>query len=103
MHRSFHAGYLDQVRGYHETEEYKKAIRKRKVWMEPLFGEAKQWHGMRQFRLRGLKKVNMEGLMVATGQNLKRLLQAEGWGCRPWPGGAVGIASLIAQTCFTPY
>jgi len=91
VHRSFHAVYLDRVRGYHETEEYKRAIRKRKVWVEPLFGEAKQWHGLRQFRLRGLKKVNMEGLMVATGQNLKRLLQAQGWGRRPWPGGAAGM------------
>lgn len=91
VHRSFHAEYLDRVRGYHETEDYKKAIRKRKVWVEPLFGEAKQWHGLRQFRLRGLKKVNMEGVMVAAGQNLKRLLQAGGWGRRPWPGGAAGM------------
>ena len=35
VHRSFHADYLDRVRGYHETEAYKKAMRKRKVWIEP--------------------------------------------------------------------
>ncbi len=51
VHRSFHAAYLDRVRSYHQTEEYAKAMRKRKVWVEPIFGEAKQWHGMRQFRL----------------------------------------------------
>ena len=85
MHRSFHAAYLDRVRDYHETEEYKKAMRKRKVWVEPLFGEAKQWHGMRRFRLRGLMKVNMEGLFIAAGQNLKRLLSATGWGRVPGP------------------
>jgi len=102
VHRSFHAAYLERVRGYHETEEYQKAMRKRKVWIEPLFGEAKQWHGMRQFRLRGLKKVNMEGVFIAAGQNLKRLLSAQGWGRRPWPDGAVGIAGLIAQICFAP-
>lgn len=90
--RPFDADYLDRVRGYHETEDYKKAMCKRKVWIEPLFGEAKQWHGMRQFRLRGLQKVNMEGLMIAAGQNLKRLLSAEGWGRRPWPDGAAGFA-----------
>jgi len=95
--RSFDADYLDRVRGYHETEEYKKAMRKRKVWIEPLFGEAKQWHGLRQFRLRGLKKVNMEGLFIAAGQNLKRLLSAKGWGRRPWPDGAAGFASLVLQ------
>jgi len=35
VHRSFHAQYLERVRGYHETEPYKKAMRKRKVWIEP--------------------------------------------------------------------
>ncbi len=101
VHRSFHAGYLDRVRGYHETEEYQKAMRKRKVWIEPLFGEAKQWHGMRQFRLRGLQKVNMEGLFIAAGQNLKRLLSARGWGRRPWPGGAVGVTGFPPRLRFT--
>ncbi len=92
--RPFDADYLDRVRGYHETEEFQKAMRKRKVWIEPLFGEAKQWHGMRQFRLRGLQKVNIEGLMIAAGQNLKRLLSATGWGRRPWPDGTAGFADL---------
>ena len=100
VHRSFHVEYLDRVRGYHETEEYKKAMSKRKVWIEPLFSEAKQWHGMRQFRLRGLMKVNIEGVFIAAGQNLKRLLSAAGWGRRPWPDGAAGFARLTARICF---
>jgi hypothetical protein len=33
--RPFDAHYLDRVRGYHATEAYKKAMRKRKVWIEP--------------------------------------------------------------------
>ena len=41
VHRSFYADYLDQVRGYHATEAYQKAMRKRQVWVEPLFAEAK--------------------------------------------------------------
>jgi hypothetical protein len=94
VHRSLQAEYLDRVRGYHETEAYKKAMRKRQVWVEPLFGEAKDWHNLRQFRLRGLAKVNMVGLMVAAGQNLKRWLQAMGWGRRNLPGvGALGLFS----------
>ena len=68
-----------------------------KCGSKPLFGEAKQWHGMRQFRLRGLQKVNMERLFIAAGQNLKRLLSARGWGRRPWPDGAAGFASLTCQ------
>jgi transposase len=67
VRRSFHVDYLDRVRGYHTTPAYEKAMRKRKVWVEPLFGEAKQWHGLRQFRLRGLEKVNIEGLLIAAG------------------------------------
>jgi hypothetical protein len=37
--RSFHTAYLDRVRAYHATEAYKKAMPKRGVWVEPLFGE----------------------------------------------------------------
>jgi len=45
------------------------------VWVEPLFGEAKDFHRLRRFRLRGLHKVNIEGIMIAAGQNLKRLIK----------------------------
>ena len=65
-----------------------KAMAKRKIWVEPLFGEAKDWHGLRRFRLRRLWKVDAEALLIATGQNLKRLLRKRGWGRRPWPNGA---------------
>jgi transposase len=88
IQRSFHAEYLDRVRTYHETAAYRQAMRKRSVWVEPLFGEAKDWHGLKRFRLRTLWKVNSEALLVATGQNLKRLLRTRGWGRRPWPNGA---------------
>ena len=57
-----------------QTELYQKAIRKRMVWIEPLFAEGKLWHGMRRFRMRTLEKINTEALMIATGQNIKRLL-----------------------------
>ena len=89
--RSYDEAYLDQVRGYHETAAYQKAVRKRSVWVEPLFAEAKDWHGLRRFRLRRLWRVNTEALLIAAGQNLKRLLSWHGWGRRPWPGGALGL------------
>jgi hypothetical protein len=41
-----------------------------------LFGKAKDWHGMRRFRLRRLEKVNIEALPIASGQNIKRLVAA---------------------------
>ena len=77
------------MRAYHATEAYKKALRKRQVWVEPLFAEGKDWHGMRRFRLRRLWRVNSEALMIATGLNLKRLLKKRGWGRRPCPAEAL--------------
>jgi hypothetical protein len=59
VRRSFDEGFLERVRAYRETEPYKKALRKRKVWVEPMFAEAKEWHGMRRFRLRRLWRVNV--------------------------------------------
>jgi hypothetical protein len=44
--------------------------------VEPLFGEAKDWHGLRTFRLRRLEKVTIEALLIACGQNIKRLVAA---------------------------
>jgi Transposase DDE domain len=79
IRRSFEEEYLERLRTYRNTEPYRKALRKRAVWVEPLFGEAKDWHGLRRFRLRGLEKVNTEALLIASGQNLKRLLLAFGY------------------------
>jgi hypothetical protein len=91
VHRSFYADYLEKVRGYHTTEAYQKAMRKRKVWVEPLFAEAKEWHGLRRLRLRGLMNVNIQGLLIAAGQNLKRFLAATGWGRRHAPCGSLVV------------
>jgi hypothetical protein len=74
IRRSFDEEYLERVRGYGGTEPYRKALRQRQVWVEPLFAEAKDWHGERRFRLRTLEKVNAEALLIAAGQNIKRLL-----------------------------
>ena len=52
---------------------------------------------LERFRLRGLEKVNMESLLIASGQNLKRLLQKWGWGRRPGPNG-VGLAVSTQST-----
>ena len=89
VHRSLFANYLEKVKGYHAMEAYKKAIRKRQVWVEPLFAEAKEWHGLRRLRLRGLLNANIQGLLIAAGQNLKRFLAATGWGRRHAPCGSL--------------
>lgn len=102
VHRSFHAEYPERVRGYHETEAYRKAMRKRAVWVEPLFAEGKQWHGLGRFRLRRLRRVNIEALLVATGQNLKRGISRRGWGQKNLPGGAAAVALASVPSPLEP-
>lgn len=97
--RNFAEEAFERVRSYRPTAAYQKALLKREIWVEPLFAEAKDWHGMRRFRLRRLWRVNCEALLIASGQNLKRLLQQRGWGRRPLPSGAalhfIGIPLLV--------
>jgi transposase len=77
--------YEDRVAAYQATPAYQKAMRKRQVWIEPKFGEVKQWHQGHRFRLRGVRKTNIEGLLKATGQNIKQLLKAKTRKNRPKP------------------
>jgi hypothetical protein len=44
LYRPFEKDFYDRVRGYRGTFAYEKALRKRRVWVEPLFAEAKDWH-----------------------------------------------------------
>jgi hypothetical protein len=57
------------------------------VWVEPPFAEAKDWHGLGRFQLRGPEQVNGEALLIAAGQNLKRFLRWRAWGQLPCPRG----------------
>ncbi len=95
MSRSLDEDARDRVRSHHATASSAQAMRKRTVWVEPLFAEAKDWHGLRRFRVRGLPRVNGEALLIAAGQNLKRVLSQSGWGRRPWPSGATGGVLLV--------
>lgn len=102
--RSFGEEYLERVQAYRLTAAYQKALRKRKVWVEPLFAEAKEWHGLRRFRLRRLWRVNREALLIAAGQNLKRLLTQCGWGRRPLPSGAAcAVAHFVVFVVFVAF
>ena len=53
---SIYKVYEDRVASYLETEAYKRAMRKRQVWIEPKFAESKVWHQGRRFRLRRLHR-----------------------------------------------
>lgn len=100
IQRSDYAAYLEKVRSYHATEAYKKAMRKRKVWVEPLFAEAKMWHGLRRLQWRGLENANIHGLLTAAGQNLKRFVAATGWGRRHTPcGSLMALPRELSAVC----
>jgi hypothetical protein len=49
--RPFDEDLRERVRELQTTEAFKKALRKRQVWVEPLFGEAKDWYQLRRFLL----------------------------------------------------
>ena len=103
LNRPFDEEYRERARALEGTAAYRKAMRKRKVWVEPLFGEAKDWHGLRRFRLRGLWKVNCAGLLIAAGQNLKRWLTRTGWGRRYGPSGSLALAHPMQAAASAAY
>ncbi|MFQ5670544.1 MAG: transposase [Acidobacteriota bacterium] len=49
--------------------------------MEELFGESKDWHGLRRFKRRGWQRVREETYLIGTVLNLKRLAKL----LVPWP------------------
>ena len=50
--------------------------RLRKITVEPVFGVIKAIRGFRQYKLRGLKKVNLEWTLICTAHNLWKLRTA---------------------------
>ncbi|WP_226373479.1 IS1182 family transposase [Pectobacterium quasiaquaticum] len=55
------------------TKWGKKIYARRKETVERSFADAKQHHGHRYARFRGLKKVQMQCLLAATAQNMKKM------------------------------
>lgn len=69
--RRAHARVRMRVRGlgYRLSQRCRKKI-------EELFGEGKDWHGLRRFRRRGLARVRQETYLIGWILNLKRLARA---------------------------
>jgi hypothetical protein len=64
-----------RVRMRRRSEPYRLSQRCRKK-IEELFGEGKEFHGLRRFRRRGLLKVRQETWLIGWVLNLKRLAKA---------------------------
>jgi hypothetical protein len=64
-----------RVRMRRRGEPYRLSQRCRKK-IEELFGEGREYHGLRRFRRRGLLKVRQETWLIGWVPNLKRLARA---------------------------
>lgn len=73
-----HHGGLVQLRADSKTESFKILYRSRAPVIEGVFGEAKQWHGLRRAWRRGLSKMRIQCLLIAAVINLKRLVAVFG-------------------------
>ncbi len=65
---------MQKVKQLNETKEYRISQRKRKL-IEELFGEAKEYMGLRVSKFRRMKFVKEQVLMTAAAQNIKRMLK----------------------------
>ncbi len=65
---------LKRLREDSKTESFKKLYKSRAPGIEGIFAEAKQWHGLRRAWRRGLSKMRVQCLLIASVINLKRLI-----------------------------
>ena len=60
------------------TDAERAVYRRRKVIVEPVFGQIKEQRGFRRFSLRGLEKVRAEWKLVCAVANLLKLFRYAG-------------------------
>jgi transposase len=65
--------YVELAEDYRYTPEYKEIYERRKETIERVFADAKEKHGMRYTRFRGLQKVKMQVTLTFACMNLKKL------------------------------
>jgi hypothetical protein len=65
---------IDKARQLNKTKEYRISQRMRKK-IEELFGEAKEFMGLRRAKFRRRKWIKEQVLMTATAQNIKRMVK----------------------------
>ena len=76
---------INKARQLNKTEQYRISQRMRKK-IEELFGEAKEFMGLRQAKFRGATFLKEQVLMTAVAQNVKRMVKLLSRG-----GGHAGI------------
>jgi len=87
--RDLHEDARDIARALAKTEAYERSRRERKK-VEMRFAHMKRIFKLDRLRLRGLSGAKDEVLLIATAQNLRRLVK---FLCRPPPSAAVPCAA----------
>jgi transposase len=73
MFRPDDGGLRDRTAAYLRTFRARQSIRRRKAWVETVFGDGKERHGLRRARLRGRDGVRVQALLTATAYNVRKL------------------------------
>jgi DDE family transposase len=73
MFRPDDGGRRDRTVAYLRTFRARQSIRRRKAWVETVFGDGKERRGLRRARLRGCDGVRIQALLTATAHNVRKL------------------------------
>jgi hypothetical protein len=73
LSRSFDRGFLEEAQRWLATEEGKRKLGQRKVYVETVFAIAKDRHGLRRAQWRGKWKVQIQVWLTAAAMNIKKL------------------------------
>ncbi len=73
IHRHVWQDAIDEVERLRHTPVNRQLYARRKETIERVFADAKEKHGMRWTRYRGLKKVTMQTMLTFAALNLKKL------------------------------
>ena len=73
IYRNAYKEAIERVRQRQSSQVFKQRMRERSWKIEGLFGEAKEQHGLRRAKYRGLEKMQIQAFLIGITQNLKRL------------------------------
>lgn len=75
VQHSIYKSEYDRLSHRLKSQKGKRMRRIRQITTEPLFAEAKQNHGLSKFMTRGIEKARKNSIVIASVQNLKRLMK----------------------------
>jgi Transposase DDE domain len=75
IHRHRGQGLLEKARKIANSRAAKRDLKRRQPLMERSFADAANCHGLKRARWRGLWKQAIQDLLIATVQNLRKLLR----------------------------